>query len=62
MNSAGLNLVQVGPETGRTRARARCGVHFAQGTMAVSNTYKEPPLFLCLADICTEVPRLLFLL
>jgi hypothetical protein len=43
MNSAGLNLVQVGPETGRTRARARCGVYFAQGTLAVWNTYKEPP-------------------
>jgi hypothetical protein len=43
MNSAGLNLVQVGPEMGRTCARARCGVHFAQGALEVWNTYKEPP-------------------
>jgi hypothetical protein len=43
MNSAGLNLVQVGLETGRTRARACCDVHFVQGTLVVRNTYKEPP-------------------
>jgi hypothetical protein len=46
MNSAGLNLVQVGLETGRTRARACCDVHFVQGTQAVWNTYKEPPTVL----------------
>ena len=59
MNSTEPKLARSGPRLGkRAPARARAG-QIAQRTQTIRKTIKEPyPLFICVSDMCTEVPLL----